>query len=78
MKDLHMNYPTYMELELKHGEVQTINGKELTREGVREVISYIGKEADVKTESVLQTLKALKKQEGQVTLKLFNGVVMAL
>lgn len=77
-KVLQMECPTYMELELKHGEVKTINGKELSREGVREVIDFIGQEVNVKADSVLQTLKSLKKDNGSVTLKLYNGAVMPL
>lgn len=77
-KILQTECPTYMELELKHGEVQTINGKELTNDGVRQVIGFICDEVGVKSDSVLQTLKALKKENGVVTLKLFNGGVMAL
>ena len=67
-----------MELGLKNGEVNTINGKELNKEGVTHVIDYLCQEVDVKTEDVLTKVKGLKKSEGSVVLKLYNGMVTAV
>ena len=41
---IHADCPTYMELGLKNGEVNTINGKELNKEGVTHVIDYLCQE----------------------------------
>ena len=38
---IHADCPTYMELGLKNGEVNTINGKELNKEGVTHVICLL-------------------------------------
>lgn len=78
MKSVHVDSPTYLELGLMHGEVQTINGKELSREGVRHVINYLCQETDVKAEAVLDKVNEMNTDCGAVTLKLFNGAVMAV
>ena len=75
---IHVDCPTYMELGLKNGEVNTINGKELNKEGVTHVIDYLCQEVDVKTEDVLTKVKGLKKSEGSVVLKLYNVMVTAV
>ena len=75
---IHADCPAYMELGLKNGEVNTINGKELNKEGVTHVIDYLCQEVDVKTEDVLTKVKGLKKSEGSVVLKLYNGMVTAV
>ena len=75
---IHADCPTYMELGLKNGEVNTINGKELNKEGVTHVIDYLCQEVEVKTEDVLTKVKGLKKSEGSVVLKLYNGMVTAV
>lgn len=75
---IHVDCPTYMELGLKNGEVNTINGKELNTEGVAHVIDYLCREVDVKAEDVLTKVKGLKKSEGSVMLKLHDGMVTAV
>lgn len=78
MKKLDMNYPTYMELDLNQGEIESINGKELNKEGVNNVINYLCENANVKSETVMHVLSNLKEKNGAVTLKLFEGSVIAV
>lgn len=75
---IHVDCPTYMALGLVDGQVNTINGKELNSEGVCHVIDYLCQEVDVKAEDVLSKVKSMGKQQGEVTLKLYNGVVSAV
>ena len=77
-KSIFTDCPTYLELGLKNGEVYTVNGKELSDEGVKHVISYLCQEVDVKVEDVLSKISAIDKHDGAVTLKLHNGAVSAL
>ncbi|MGN0658896.1 MAG: hypothetical protein ACI4LA_04755 [Emergencia sp.] len=77
-KSVHVDCPTYLELGLKNGEVYTVNGKELSGEGVVHVIDYLCQEVDVKAEDVLSKVKSLKKSDGAVTLKLYDGAVSAV
>jgi hypothetical protein len=74
-KSIHVDCPTYLELGLKNGEVNTINGKELNSDGVVHVIDYLCQEVSVKADDVLSTVKDLGQTEGTVTLKLFDGCV---
>ncbi|SCJ88111.1 Uncharacterised protein [uncultured Eubacterium sp.] len=74
-KSIHVDCPTYLELGLKNGEVSTVNGKELNHEGVKHVIDYLCQEVDVKADDVLTKVKSVGKDEGAVTLKLYNGAV---
>jgi len=75
MKKVVVDCPAYLELGLKNGTVCTVNGKELTAEGVEHVISYVGKEVNVKADDVFTKVKSLGKDSGSVTLKLYNGAV---
>ncbi|MGC2873181.1 hypothetical protein ACPW7J_12065 [Ihubacter sp. rT4E-8] len=77
-KSIHVDCPTYLELGLKNGEVYTINGKELNIDGVKHVIDYLCQEVNVKAEDVLTKVKAMKQDNGEVTLKLYNGMVSAV
>ena len=52
-KSIHVDCPTYLELGLKNGEVYTINGKDLNRDGVKHVIDYLCQEVNVKADDVL-------------------------
>ena len=75
---IHVDYPTYLELGLKNGEVSTINGKELNSDGVVHVIDYLCQEVNVKADDVLTKIKTLKTCNGFVKLKLHNGLVTAV
>ncbi|MGF6376929.1 hypothetical protein M2140_002008 [Clostridiales Family XIII bacterium PM5-7] len=77
-KSISVNCPTYLELELKNGTVNAVNGKELTNEGVRHVIEFLCQEVNVKADDVLTKARALCASDGQVTLKLHNGAVTTL
>lgn len=61
---IHVNCPTYLELGLKNGEVNTINGKELNSDGVIHVIDYLCREVNVKAEDVLAKVKNMKAADG--------------
>lgn len=76
-KLIHVDCPTYLELGIKNGEVNTVNGKELNGEGVNHVISYLCNEVDVKVDDVLNKVKSIGTSDGAVTLKLHNGSVSA-
>ena len=56
-------------------KVYTVNGKELTNEGIQHVIGYLCEEVNVKVEDVLFKVKATGQNNGAVTLKLHNGAV---
>ncbi len=75
---IHVDCPTYLELGLKNGEVNTINGKELNSDGVVHVIDYLCQEVNVKAEDVLEKIKSMGAADGQVTLKLYDGAVTAV
>lgn len=77
-KQVHVDCPTYLELGLKNGEVSTINGKELSQDGVIHVIDYLCREVDVKAEEVLTKVSSLGAVNGPVRLKLYDGMVSAL
>lgn len=77
-KQIHAEYPTYLELELIDSEISTINGKELSKEGVKHVIDYLGQEVDVKAEDVFEKVQMLNTVNGVVTLKLYDGMVTAV
>lgn len=77
-KSIHVDCPTYLELGLKNGEVYTINGKELNRDGVKHVIDYLGQEVNVKADDVLSKIAAMNQPDGAVTLKLYDGIVSAV
>ncbi len=77
-KKIHADCPTYLELELKNSEISTINGKELSKEGVSHVINYLGQEVDVTAEDVMKKIKMLNTVNGMIKLKLFNGMVTAV
>lgn len=76
--NVHVDCPTYMEIGLKDGEVNTINGKELNSDGVIHVIDYLCREVDVKAEDVLHKVKTLNTESGAVKLKLYDGMVTAV
>lgn len=77
-KSIHVDCPTYLELGLKNGEVYTINGKELNRDGVKHVIDYLGQEVNVKADDVLSKVHSMNQADGAVTLKLYDGMVSAV
>ncbi len=77
-KAIHVDCPTYLELGLKNGEVSTINGKELNKEGVKHVIDYLCQEVNVKAEEVLSTVQTMNTENGSVMLKLYDGMVSAV
>ena len=77
-KSIHVDCPTYLELGLKNGEVYTINGKDLNRDGVKHVIDYLCQEVDVKADDVLSKIAAMKQKDGAVTLRLYDGTVSAV
>ncbi len=77
-KSIHVDCPTYLELGLKNGEVYTINGKSLNREGVKHVIDYLCQEVNVKADDVLTKVASMKQTDGAVTLKLYDGTVSAV
>lgn len=77
-KSIHVDCPTYLELELKNGSVNAINGKELDSDGVKHVIDFLCQEVNVKTDEVLSKAKTLGTSNGQVTLKLYNGAITAM
>ncbi len=77
-KSIHVDCPTYLELGLKNGEVYTINGKNLNRDGVKHVIDYLCQEVDVKADDVLAKVSDLGQRDGAVTLKLYDGMVSAV
>lgn len=75
---IHVDCPTYLELGLKNGEVYTINGKELNRDGVKHVIDYLCQEVNVKADDVLSKVHSMKQSDGAITLKLYDGMVSAV
>ena len=75
MQAVHVDCPTYLELSLKNGDIDKINGKTLNAEGVIHVIDYLCQEVDVKAEDVLTKIASLGLEDGSVTLKLYNGAV---
>lgn len=77
-QSIHVDCPTYLELGLVDGQVNTINGKELNSEGVVHVIDYLCQEVNVKVDEVLNKVRSLNQSCGAVTLKLYDGVVSAV
>ncbi|MEE0741071.1 MAG: hypothetical protein ACLRWH_08560 [Emergencia sp.] len=77
-QSIHVDCPTYLELGLVDGQVNTINGKELNSEGVVHVIDYLCQEVNVKAADVLSHVDSLNQSCGAVRLKLYNGVVSAV
>jgi hypothetical protein len=74
----HVDYPAYLELGLKDGQVSSVNGKEFNKEGVFNVIKYVCKGENVNTDDVLSKIRSLQKNNGAVTLKLYDGAVTAI
>jgi hypothetical protein len=72
------DYPTYLELGINHGEINSVNGKELNSTGVMNVLDYISKECCVTAKEVITVAKDNSPENGSIKLKLFNGNVKCL
>ena len=72
------DYPTYLELWINHGEIKSVNGKELNSEGIMNVLDYISKDCCVSANEVITVAKSNSPKNGSVKLKLFNGNVKCL
>lgn len=75
LKNVKTNCPTYVDLCMEGGHISKINGKELTDEGVKNVIDFIGSEVDVTVDNFMDVVRSSGKQDGEVQLKMYNGSV---
>jgi hypothetical protein len=78
MKSKKIDYPAYLELEMKNGHVAAVNGKEFNKEGIDTVIDYVCKDENLSKNDVFEKIDSMSQSNGSVTLKLFNGAVTAI
>ncbi|HKK95345.1 MAG TPA: hypothetical protein VJ916_03345 [Anaerovoracaceae bacterium] len=73
-----VDYPTYLELGINHGEIESVNGKEFNSAGITNVLDYISKECCVTAKEVITVAKKNSPENGSIKLKLFNGNVKCI
>lgn len=75
MTNVKVNYPTYLQLGFDKGNVVSVNGKELNKDGVNQVLSYICREVDVRSEDLMRTAEKIAKCHDDIKLKLYKGTI---
>ncbi|NLD10554.1 hypothetical protein [Aminicella lysinilytica] len=78
MKNTAVDYPAYLELGLKDGQVSSVNGKEFNKTGVEKMIEYVCEGENVTKTDVINKVHNLQQNNGSITLKLFDGAVTAI